>query len=45
MAEKSRTVINDTTFFEIVLWHLPNPVPGSTHPLQYRLALVVNGEW
>lgn len=44
MAEKSRTVINDTTFFEIVLWHLPNPVPGSTHPFKYRLALVVNGE-
>lgn len=44
LIEKSRTVINDTTFFEVVLWHLPNPVPGSTHPFKYRLALVVNGE-
>ena len=44
MVEKSRTVINDTTFFEVALWHLPSPVPGSAHPFKYRLALVVNGE-
>ncbi|WP_182551721.1 toxin-antitoxin system TumE family protein [Phyllobacterium myrsinacearum] len=42
LIEKSRTVINDTAFFEVVLWHLPSPVPGSTHPFKYRLALVVN---
>ncbi|MBD9450263.1 hypothetical protein IB244_01520 [Rhizobium sp. RHZ02] len=41
---KPRTVINDKTYFEVVLWHLPNPVPGSTHPFKYRLAFVVNGE-
>jgi hypothetical protein len=23
---------------------LPTPVPGSTHPFKYRLALIVNGE-
>ena len=44
LIEKSRTVIDDTTFFEVVLWHLPAPVPGSRHPFKYRLALVVNGE-
>lgn len=44
LIEKSRTVIDDTTFFEVVLWHLPAPVPGSGHPFKYRLALVVNGE-
>jgi hypothetical protein len=44
LLEKSRTVINDATFFEVVLWHLPTPVPGSPHPFKYRLALVVNGE-
>ncbi|WP_025662339.1 DUF6516 family protein [Rhizobium sp. IBUN] len=27
-----------------MLWHLPSPVPGSTHPFKYRLAFVVNGE-
>jgi len=44
LIEKSRTVIDDSTFLEIVLWHLPQPVPGSLHPFKYRLALVRNGE-
>jgi hypothetical protein len=44
LIEKSRTVISDTSFFEVVLWHLPSPVPGSTHPFKYRLALIVNGD-
>lgn len=42
LIEKSRKVIDETTFFEMVLWHLPEPVPGSTHPFKYRLALVIN---
>jgi hypothetical protein len=44
LIEKSRTFINDTSFFEVVLWHLPSPVPGSSHPFKYWLALIVNGE-
>jgi len=44
LIEKSRTVIDEMTFFEVVLWHLPSPVPGSAHPFKYRLALVVNGK-
>lgn len=44
LIEKSRTVIDETAFFEVVLWHLPEPVPGSSHPFKYRLALVVNSE-
>ena len=44
LIEKSRTVIGEAIFFEVVLWHLPDPVPGSAHPFKYRLALVVNGE-
>lgn len=44
LIEKSRTVINETAFFEVVLWHLPAPVPGSKHPFKYRLALVVSGQ-
>lgn len=43
LIEKSRTVISETAFYEVVLWHLPAPVLGSTHPFKYRLALVVNG--
>ncbi|UUP18838.1 hypothetical protein NTH_03323 [Nitratireductor thuwali] len=44
LIEKSRTVINDTAFFEVVLWLLPAPAPGSEHPFKYRLALVINNE-
>ena len=44
LIERSRTVLDEAVFFEVVLWHLPEPVPGSTHPFKYRLALVVNGE-
>jgi hypothetical protein len=44
LIEKSRTIIDEAAFFEVVLWHLPTPVPGSSHPFKYRLALVVNGE-
>jgi hypothetical protein len=44
LIEKSRTVIDDATFFEVAFWHLPSPVPGSSHSFKYRLALVVNGK-
>ena len=44
LIEKSRTVIGEAAFFEVVLWHLPKPAPGSAHSFKYRLALVVNGE-
>jgi len=30
-------------FVEIVVWHLPEPVPPSTHPYKYSLVYVVNG--
>lgn len=44
LIEKTRKIISETAFFEVVLWHLPEPVPGSEHPFKYRLALVINGE-
>ncbi|WP_079212879.1 toxin-antitoxin system TumE family protein [Brucella pituitosa] len=44
LLEKSRTVVSETVFYEVVLWHLPEPVPGSRHFFKYRLALIVNGE-
>lgn len=44
LIERSRTVLGEAAFFEVVLWHLPAPVPGSVHPFKYRLALVVHGE-
>jgi hypothetical protein len=38
-----RHVISEISFVEMVVWHLPSPLPGSGHPFKYRLALVVNG--
>jgi hypothetical protein len=44
LLQRSRTEIGESAFYEVVVWHLPEPVPGSPHPFKYRLALIVNGE-
>jgi len=44
LIEKSRTVISEKAFFEIVLWQLPKAVEGSTHNFKYRFALIVKGQ-
>ena len=36
-----REDVADGAFVELVLWQLPEPVPGCTHPYKYRLAYVV----
>lgn len=33
---------SDNAFFEVALWHLPEPVLGSTHSFKYRLALIID---
>lgn len=38
-----RLILTETTFVEMVVWRLPLPLPGSSHFLKYRLALVVAG--
>lgn len=38
---KTRIVYSETSFAELVLWRVPNPVPGSSHGFKYRLAYVV----
>jgi hypothetical protein len=38
-----RISVADGVFAEIVLWRVPQPVRGSTHPFKYRLALVADG--
>ena len=38
-----RHVLDTQTFVEIVVWRLPRPLRGSTHPFKYRLALVCDG--
>ncbi|MCD2173099.1 toxin-antitoxin system TumE family protein [Rhizobium sp. C4] len=44
LLQKYREVLSDEAFYEIVLWHLPDPMPGSEHRYKYRLALVVRGD-
>jgi len=41
---RRRIPYTETSFAELVLWHLPKPLPGSTHSFKYRLAFVVRGE-
>lgn len=38
-----RHTISEFSFVEMVVWHLPSPLPGSGHNFKYRLAFVVNG--
>ena len=40
---RERIVFSETAFAELVLWHVPTSVVGSTHRFKYRLAYVVNG--
>ncbi len=38
-----RIVYSSTAFAELVLWRVPQPLPGSPHSFKYRLAYVVRG--
>jgi len=40
---RRRVVVAVDAFVEVVIWHVPEPVPPSTHELKYRLAYVVEG--
>ena len=39
----ARTRIAENAFAELVLWEVPEPVTGSAHGFEYRLAYVVDG--
>lgn len=39
---RERHVLTETSFVEMVVWQVPDPVPGSTHDFKYSLALVVD---
>lgn len=41
---RTRIVLSGESFAELVLWQVPRPVAGSSHPFKYRLAYVVAGE-
>ncbi len=40
---RTRIAYSETAFAELVLWRVPKPVAGSTHPFKYRLAHMVEG--
>ncbi|MCL2591414.1 MAG: DUF6516 family protein [Betaproteobacteria bacterium] len=42
LLKRERIHISDGSFVEVVVWSVPNQVPGSTHGYKYRLAYVVN---
>lgn len=39
---KERRILSDTSFLDLVVWQVPQPVTGSSHHFKYRLAFVVN---
>jgi Family of unknown function (DUF6516) len=41
---RRKIVYSENSFAELVLWRVPEPLPGSRHSFKYRLAYVVNGE-
>ena len=40
---RERQVLTETSFVELVLWRVPQPLPGSTHAFKYNLALIADG--
>jgi hypothetical protein len=40
---RERLILEASTFVEIVIWRVPEPVRGSAHDFKYRLALVAQG--
>ena len=40
---KTRRILSENAFVEIVIWKVPQPVIGSTHNFKYRLAFVIDG--
>ena len=40
---QTRIAFSETAFADLVLWRVPEPVPGSAHEFKYRLAYVADG--
>lgn len=40
---RERQVLTETSFVELIVWWVPQPLPGSTHDFKYSLALIVDG--
>lgn len=40
---RERVVYPDGAFVEMVVWHVPEPVPPAVHRFKYRLVYIVEG--
>lgn len=40
---RERHILSETEFVELIVWRVPEPVLGSSHPFKYRLAFVSEG--
>ena len=40
---RNRIAYSDELFAEVVVWHVAQPLAGSTHTYKYRLAFVAHG--
>ena len=40
---RDRIAYADRAFAEVVVWRVPQPLPGSSHLYKYRLAFVIDG--
>ncbi len=40
---KTRRILSENAFVEVVIWKVPQSVIGSMHDFKYRLAFVVDG--
>jgi len=40
-----REDLDDGAIIEAVVWRVPTPVPGSSHPYKYRLFYGLPGRW
>ena len=39
---RKRIALSETAFVEMVVWHVPRPVRGSSHDFKYSLVLVAD---
>ncbi len=40
---KTRRILAENAFVEVVIWKIPQPVAGSTHNFKYRLSFMIDG--
>lgn len=40
---RKREILSETAFVEMIIWRVPEQVPGSNHAFKYRLALISEG--